>query len=166
MFTLDLAAKLLGCALLFSSVFAFNIRIYKRDRARLRRLSAQISFVRFVRDRIERLLSPIGEIIRDCPAELVSDMLKGCEACEFRDVEALRAILRDGEYFSDGGAVFDSFLASLGSSYREEEVAACNACIKDMEGLLGKLGADLPKERKSRGVLSFCFVAAIVIILF
>ncbi len=166
MLTLNLAAKLAGCALLFSSAAAVSIRDKKRDGERLRRLRAQISFVRFIRDRIERFLSPIGDIIKDCDRDLLSDVLIGCEGGEFFDTDGLRAMLASGIYYSDGGKIFDSFLRALGSSYREEEVADCNSCIKDLEALLHKLEADLPKERKSRGVLRFCFAAAIVIILF
>ena len=166
MLTLNLAAKLAGSVLLFASAFAFNLKNGRRECERLRRLSAQIAFVRFARDRIERFLSPIGEIIRDCDGAVISDMLLGCEEIGFHDIESLRAVLRGGEYYSDGGAAFDAFLSELGTSYREEEVAACNACIKDTEALLAKLGAELPKERKSRGVLSLCLAAAIVIILF
>ncbi|MBO5700949.1 MAG: hypothetical protein J6S71_00765 [Clostridia bacterium] len=166
MLTLNLAAKLAGCAVLFSSVAAMSIINKKRDGERLRRLRAQIAFVRFVRDRIERFLSPIGDIIKDCDRGLLSDILIGCEGGEFFDTDGLRTMLASGVYYADGGKIFDSFLSTLGSSYREEEVAGCNSCIKDLEALLQKLETDLPKERKSRGVLRFCFAAAIVIILF
>lgn len=166
MLTLNLAAKLAGCALLFASSAAVSIQNKKRDEERLRRLRAQIAFVTFVRDRIERFLSPIGDILRDCERELLSDVLIGCEGREFFDTDGLRKTLASGIYYSDGGKIFDSFLATLGSSYREEEVSGCNLCIKDLETVLHKLETELPKERKSRGVLRFCFAAAIVIILF
>ena len=166
MLTLNLAAKLAGCAILFSSVAATSLTDKKRDGERLRRLRAQIELIRFIRDRIERFLSPIGDILRDCDRGLISEILIGCESGEFFDTDGLRAMLASGIYYSDGGKIFDSFLATLGSSYREEEVAGCNTCIKDLEVLLHKLETDLPRERKSRGVLRFCFAAAIVIILF
>jgi hypothetical protein len=164
--TLVLAAKLAGCAVLFSSVAAMSIVNKKREGERLRRLCGQIAFVRFVRDRIERFLTPIGDILRDCDRAIVSDVLIGCTGGEFSQIEGFRAVHSSGIYYSDGGKIFDSFLSSLGSSYREEEVAGCNACIKDLEAVLNKLETELPKERKSRGVLRFCFAAAIVIILF
>ena len=166
MLTLGLAAKLVGCVMLFTSVAATSLINKKRDGERLRRIRAQIAFVRFVRDRIERFLSPIGDILRDCDRKILSEMLIGCESDEFFDVEGLRRMLLSGTYYSDGGKIFDAFLGTLGSSYREEEVSGCNSCIKDLEAVLHKLETDLPKERKSRGVLRFCFAAAIVIILF
>lgn len=166
MLTLGLAAKLAGCAMLFTSVAATSLINKKRDGERLRRIRAQIAFVRFVRDRIERFLSPIGDILRDCDRKILSEMLIGCEKDEYFDLEGLRRILLTGTYYSDGGKIFDAFLGTLGSSYREEEVSGCNLCIKDLETVLHKLETDLPKERKSRGVLRFCFAAAIVIILF
>jgi hypothetical protein len=164
--TLGLAAKLAGCVILFSSVASMSLLNKKRDTERIRRLRAQINFVHFVRDRIERFLSPIGDILRDCERELLSDVLIGCEGSEFFDTDGLRKTLASGIYYPDGGKIFDSFLSTLGSSYREEEVSGCNLCIKDLETVLHKLETELPKERKSRGVLRFCFVAAIVIILF
>ena len=166
MLTLNLAAKLSGCVILFSSVAAMSILNKKRDGERLRRLRAQIAFVRFVRDRIERFLTPIGDIIKDCDRGLLNDVMIGCEGGDFFDTDGMRATLASGIYFSDGGKIFERFLSTLGMSYREEEVADCNLCIKDLEAVLHKLETDLPKERKSRGVLRFCFAAAIVIILF
>lgn len=166
MLTLTLAAKLTGSALLFSSVGALAYLNKKRDARRLLRLEGQLRFVRFVRQRIDRFLSPISEIIRDCGGDVIGDMLIGCVGADFFDIDGLRSILASGEFYADGGKIFDGFLSSLGSSYRENEIAACDACIKDLEELREKLQKELPRERKSRNVLSFCLVAAIVIILF
>lgn len=165
MLTSALAAKLAGAVLLFSSVAAIAYRNKKRDGMRLRRLRGQIGFVRFVRDRIERYLSPISDILRDCDAEIFDDVLIGCAEEDFYDIDGMRAILLSGEFFSDGGRVFDSFLSSLGSSYRENEISACDGCIKDLGEISERLKKELPRERKSRSVLLFCLAAAIVIIL-
>lgn len=165
MLTLTLAAKLIGAAALFSSVGGMTFISKKRDVERLRRLDGQMRFVRFVRDRIDRYLSPISEILRDCDGDILAALFIGCEKENYRDTDGLRAILRSGKYYSDGGAVFDSFLASLGSSYRENEIAGCDDCIKSLSAVYEKLSRELPKERKSRGVLLFCLAAAIVIIL-
>ena len=165
MLTLTLAAKLLGAAVLFSSVAGFSVICKRRDAERLRRLTGQMNFVRFVRDRIDRYLSPISEILRDCDKGILSALLIGCEAEDYCDIDGLRAVLRSGKYYSDGGDLFDSFLESLGSSYRENEIAGCEDCIKSLSAVYEKLSRELPKERKSRGVLLFCLAAAIVIIL-
>lgn len=165
MLTLTLAAKLLGAAALFSSVAGVAFISKRRDSERLRRLEGQMRFVRFVRERIDRYLSPISEILRDCDEDTFSALFIGCETGDYRDTDGLRAILRSGKYYSDGGAVFDSFLASLGSSYRENEIAGCDDCIKSLSAVYDKLSRELPKERKSRIVLLFCLAAAIVIIL-
>lgn len=165
MLTLTLAAKMIGAAALFSSVAALSLISKRRDAQRMKRLEGQMNFVRFVRDRIDRYLSPISEILRDCEKDILSSVLIGCEADGYCDTEGLRAILRSGRYYSDGGSVFDSFLASLGSSYRENEIAGCDDCIKGLSAVYEKLSRELPKERKSRGVLLFCLAAAIVIIL-
>lgn len=165
MLTLTLAAKLIGAAALFSSVGGMTYISKKRDAERLRRLDGQMRFVRFVRDRIDRYLSPISEILRDCDSGILSALFIGCDEEDYHDTDGLRAILRSGKYYSDGGAIFDSFLSSLGSSYRENEIAGCDDCIKNLSAVYEKLSRELPKERKSRGVLLFCLAAAIVIIL-
>lgn len=166
MLTLTLAAKLAGTALMLSAVAAFIFTSKKREAARRRRISGQIAFVRFVRERIDRYLSPVSEILRDCDAAILADAFIGCEMSTYCDIDGMRAILRSGEFFSDGGAIFDAFLASLGTSYRESEIAACECCIGDLAEILESLKTSLPREGKSRGVLLFCLVAAIVIILF
>lgn len=165
MLTLTLAAKLLGAAALFLSVAGLSLISKRRDAERLQRLEGQMRFVRFVRDRIDRYLSPISEILRDCDEDILSALFIGCETGDYRDTDGLRAILRSGRYYSDGGAIFDSFLAALGSSYRENEIAGCEDCEKSLSAVYEKLFRELPKERKSRGVLFFCLAAAIVIIL-
>ena len=166
MLTLTLAAKLSGSTILFISVAALAYVNKKSDGLRLRRLVAQIEFVKFIRDRIERYLSPISEILRDCDHSVIADVLIGCPDEDFYDIDGMRSILSSGRFCSDGGRVFDSFLSALGSSYRENEIAACDGCIKDLGEIADKLKKELPRERKSRSVLLFCLAAAIVIILF
>ncbi len=160
-----LGLKIAGAALLFGAVGGLSFSGKRNDRERISRLRAQIEFVRFVRERIDRYLAPISEILREANEEMIAQMILGCEG-EFADIEGLRALLRGGEYYFDGGSVFDSFLSSLGSSYREGELAGCDACIKELDAVCEKLSRELPRERKSRTVLSLCFAAAIVIILF
>jgi len=164
--SLTLAAKISGAVLLFSSVGAVAYRNKKRDALRLRRLDAQLRFVRFVRQRIDRYLSPISDILRDCDEDVIGEMMIGCEREDLFDIDGLRSLLLTGEYYGDGGKIFDAFLSSLGSSYRENEIADCDACIKELGEVRDRLQKELPRERKSRNVLSFCFAAAIVIIFF
>lgn len=166
MITYALALKLIGGASLFGAVSIISLNARRRDGERLARLEAQIGFVRFVRERIDRYLLPIGEIFRECDGELLELLCAGCKI-EYKatDVESLRAILRTGQYYADGGEIFDSFLARLGTSYREDEVAACDECIRRLSEIKSKLALELPKERKSRTVLGFCLAAALIIIL-
>ncbi len=156
--------KAVGALLLFCAVGILALSGRSRDRERLKRLVAQLRFVSFVRDQIDRYLTPISEILRRADGEMIAQMTLGCEG-GFADIEGLRALLRGGEYYSDGGAVFDSFLSSLGSSYREGELAGCDACFKELSAVMEKLSRELPRERKSRTVLSLCLAAALAIIL-
>ena len=145
--------KAIGSVAVLSSAVLWNTAQKKKDDARLCRLEAQVAFVRFVRDKIDRYLAPITEILRDCDTDVLRDICIGCESAECMDVEALRVLLRSGEYYADGGEIMDSFLLSLGSSYREGEIAGCDICLRELNAVYEKLKKELPSERKGRGVL-------------
>ena len=164
MIALPFAAKAIGSAAILSSAVLWSMAQKKKDLERLARLEAQIAFVRFVRDRIDRYLSPINEILRNCDEKMLRGVCIGCEWSECMDVNAMRLLLRSSTYYSDGGDIMDSFLSSLGSSYRENELAGCEACIKGLNDLYGRLDKLLPLERKSSSVLAFCLAAGVVII--
>ena len=157
--------KALGAVAVLSSAVLWSVTQKRTDALRLKRLESQISFVRFIRDRIDRYLAPITEIMRDCDEEVIRGICIGCEESECIDVQALRLLLRAGEYYSDGGEVMDSFLSSLGSSYREGEIAGCDICLRELGAVYEKLEKDLPRERKGRCVLALCLAAGVVIML-
>lgn len=159
-----LMLKAVGAAAILSSAVFWSSAQKKRDVERLRRLESQIAFVRFVRDRIDRYLSPISEIIRNCDEEVLRGVSIGCDGDGFIDLNALRTILRSGAYYSDGGETMDAFLASLGTSYRENEIVGCDVCLKELTAVYEKLEKELPRERKSRCVLALCLAAGVVII--
>lgn len=166
MITFSLALKLSGGAMMILSLIVFALVSRKSDTERLTRLEHQISFVSFIREKIDRYLLPVGEIIRECNKDVLCGICIGCGGvCEFADVEGLRAVLRSSRYFSDGGEILEDFMSHLGGSYRDEEIAACDACISKLSDLKNRLETELPKERKSRAVLAFCLMAALVIIL-
>ena len=157
--------KAVGSVVVLSSAVLWSASQKKKDTERLRRLEAQIAFVRFVRDRIDRYLAPITEILRECDEGVLCDIRIGCERSECIDIEALRRLLRSGEYYADGGEILDSFLSKLGSSYREGEIAGCDVCLRELNSIYERLQKELPRERKGRCVLALCLAAGIVIIL-
>ena len=157
--------KAVGAVVVLSSAVLWSASQKKKDAERLRRLEAQIAFVRFVRDRIDRYLAPITEILRECDEGVLCDIRIGCERSECIDIEALRRLLRSGEYYADGGEILDSFLSTLGSSYREGEIAGCDICLRELNSIYEKFQKELPRERKGRCVLALCLAAGIVIIL-
>lgn len=157
--------KAIGAVVILSSAVFWSAAQKKNDEARMKRLESQIAFVRFIRDRIDRYLAPITEIMREFDEEVLRGVCIGCTDSECVDVQALRVLLRSGEYYSDGGEIMDGFLGSLGSSYREGEIAGCDVCLRELGAVYEKLGRDLPRERKGRCVLALCLAAGIVIIL-
>ena len=164
--TYELMIKAVGASLLFLSSGIWTAKIKRQGKERLSRLRGQIEFVTFVRERIERYLLPISQIIEECDPKTASAVVIGCEDGEYFDIEGLRAVLRTSVYYSDGGADFDRFLSSLGVSYREDEIEGCDVCIRELTSICEKLSKEIPREEKSCAVLAFCLAAAIVIILF
>ena len=165
MLSYELMLKAVGALLLFMSAGIWTAKNKREGRERLCRLRGQIAFVGFVRERIDRYLMPISQIIPECDKNTAEAVVIGCDGGEYLDIEGLRALLRTGRYYSDGREDFDRFLSALGSSYREDELADCDACIKELSALYEKLSREIPKDEKSRAVLAFCLSAAIVIIL-
>ena len=166
MLSYEFVLKGIGALMIVASVWMWCSKNKRQGKERLRRLHGQIAFVTFVRERIERYLLPISQILEECDPGILESVVIGCDDGEYLDVEGLRAILRIGAYYADGGAEFDRFLSSLGASYREDEIVGCDACIKELSAINEKLSKEIPKEEKSRAVLAFCFAAAVVIILF
>ena len=166
MLTFNVLLKALGALLLFTSALIWSEKNRQTGKERLSRLRGQIAFVGFIRERIERYLLPISQIIKECDSKVMDAVTMGCDGSEYADVEGLRTLLRSGKYYSDGGAAFDRFLSTLGASYREDEVAGCDDCLKSLNTLYDRLSREIPKDVKSRAVLAFCLCAAIVIILF
>lgn len=166
MFSYEIVLKAAGALLLFMSAGIWTAKNKRVGKERLCRLQGQIAFVGFVREMIERYLLPISQIIKECDKRTADAVVIGCAGDEYLDIEGLRALLRTGKYYSDGGQEFDRFLSALGSSYREDELAGCDACSRELSSLYEKLSREIPKDEKSRAVLAFCFSAAIAIILF
>jgi hypothetical protein len=139
-----------------------------KDRARLRRLSGLISLMSYIRSRIDRYLTPIGEIFRRCDADLLSACFEGVSDIPSerpRDIEEFVAIMRRGEFFSDGESSLSQLAENLGKSYREEAIKECDQCIASLREVYLSLSRELPKKRKSHAVLGICCAAAIVIII-
>ena len=88
-----------------------------RDRARLYRMDCLITLVKQMRTKIERYLTPVGEILRQCDAELLRGCLTGVDGCPNErphDVDELVFSLRRGAYFEDGK---DALCALAASGY-------------------------------------------------
>ena len=160
-----LILKAVGAVAVISSAIFWSSAQKSKDSARLKRLESQITFVRFIRDKIDRYLAPITEIMRDCDEEILQGVCIGCADSACVDVQALQILLKSGTYYPDGGEIMDSFLLGLGTSYREGEIAGCDVCIRGLCEVYERLKKDLPRERKGRTVLALCLAAGIVIIL-
>ena len=167
MLSLTVICKLAGALLLFFSVCTISYLSYQRQREQLARIDALVSFVKYIREQIDRYLTPLGEILGRCDRGILDGIFIGCggECGRIKDKDELRRKLLESEYFSDGGEALERFLAKLGSSYHDEEVAACDECLAALCELSLRLKEQLPKRHKSRTVLLFCFAAAALILL-
>ena len=138
------------------------------DKARLHRLDSLITLVKYIRSKIDRYLTPIGEILRQCDSEIIDGCFLGVsEELSTRpsDVSELVLFLRKGEYFEDGKEAICLLADNLGRSYREESVRECDECLKELCALREKLANELPKKRKARAVIGLCAAAATVIVI-
>lgn len=139
-----------------------------RDRARLYRMDCLITLVKQMRTKIERYLTPVGEILRQCDAELLRGCLTGVDGCPNErphDVDELVFFLRRGAYFEDGKDALCALAARLGRSYREDSVRECEECIRELEAVRDTLASELPKKRKTHAVMGLCAAAAAVIVI-
>lgn len=139
-----------------------------RDRARLYRMDCLIALVKQLRTKIERYLTPVGEILRQCDAEVLKGCLTGVDSCPRerpRDVGELVFQLRRGAYFEDGGDALCALAERLGRSYREESVRECEECVRELEAVRATLASELPKKRKTRAVTGLCAAAAALIVI-
>lgn len=167
MLSLTVICKLAGALLIFFSVCTISYLSYQRQREQLVRIDAIVSFVKYIREQIDRYLTPLGDILYRCDRGILDGIFIGCEgeSGRIKDKDELRARLLESEYFADGGEALERFLIKLGSSYHDEEVAACDECLATLCEIRAHMREQLPKRHKSRTVLLFCLAAAALILL-
>jgi hypothetical protein len=139
-----------------------------RDRARLYRMDCLIALVKQLRTKIERYLTPVGEILRQCDAEVIKGCFTGVDSLPRerpRDVGELVFQIRRGTYFEDGKDALCALAERLGRSYREDSVRECDECVRELEAVRATLASELPKKRKTRAVMGLCAAAAAVIVI-
>ncbi len=138
------------------------------DKARLYRLDSLITLVKYIRSQIDRYMTPVGEILRQCDSDVIDGCFVGLvdrRGARPRDVSELVSFLRKGEYFEDGKEAICLLADNLGKSYREESVRECDECLQELCALRAKLASELPKKRKARAVIGLCAAAATAIVI-
>ena len=141
---------------------------YARDNARMCRMDALVALVRYIRVKIDRYLTPIGDIFRQCDSDIIDGCFIGVKERGTerpRDMAELVSLLRNGEFFEDGREALCALAQSLGRSRCEETVRECDECIRELEEIRHSLVSELPKKRKTRAVVGLCIGAAAVIII-
>ena len=172
MITLSAAVvcKALGAAAIFGAIGAASYVTGLRDAARMRRLDSLISLISFVREQIDRYLTPVSDILRRCDPEVLEGCFIGCSMVDLKstlpgDMQEFVNAIAEGEYVADGREALVSFASDFGRSFREEELRSCDVCLDALRKTRTRLAEELPRERRSRTVLGFCIAAAIIIIL-
>lgn len=165
--SLNALCKLFGSISLFLAVGGVCYISYRKEKEELLRIDSLIAFVKYIREQIDRYLTPLSEILKRCDGEIIEGILIGCDetAIERGDRDALRRALSRSRYYCDGGEEMDRFLLTLGGSFHDEEVLACDDCLSSLVEIKKGLSSELPKKNKSRTVLLFCLSFAVVILL-
>lgn len=133
-----------------------------RAKISLTHTEAMISFLRFVKVRVDCYAMPIDRILSDCD-ESIYEGLGYTDAKKPEDLAALakhctslRGDIKD---------IMTKFASEFGKSYREEQVKLCDRYIDEMLMLRSDISARLPMQKKLNSTLCISGAMAIVILL-
>ena len=139
--------RLVGGCLLAAALSLFLLSRLRREEESLRLLSALLSFIRELREKIAVFGTPLDEILEG----YTDPVLDGCgflsRARRVGLSEAGEALRKEGRLPPSLSSELMLFFTSLGKGFREEEVQRCGAA----EALLAReRDAALPALEKNR----------------
>ncbi len=156
--------KLLGVLLVTLCCGGACFEARRSDAERLARVDGFWRLLTFTRSEIDCFLTPQGRILAKCDPRLLYDC--GWHAGEPpADLSELLAAVGGG-LDPRARELLYGFSASLGRSFREEQLRSCDACLEALGGLRRELEAELPKRRRATLSLCLCAAAAAAVILF
>ncbi len=150
-----------GSSLVLACSLAVAVSVVSEKRKRIRQTEAILELISHVRSKIDQFLTPLDGIFSDFRNEEL-------EACGFSEIlrsagieEAV--VAHTASLSADTEQVLTFFSASLGQSYKEDQLRLCDYCIE-------KIRAELERENESlkRNVTAYRFaplIAALFIIL-
>ena len=159
-----IAFKLLGSALIIASGIFFSRRLIDRDSIGISRLHSLEELIKAIKSRIENFCMPTDEILADIPPEL----FLGCGYFAAEPPKSVDELILQNPFSSDGeaGAIFEKFFSSLGTSYKDEELARCRIACEDIDAMIKRRQSEHGKRQKTIPMLNLCISVVAVIIFF
>ena len=153
--------RLLGVMILVGSGIGLAYRLNLRSSVALARAEGWLSFMRFVKLRVECFSLPVPAILKQCDRELlhrcgyegeerverISELLGRCDGLDIQT----RSILK-------------GFAEDFGKGYREEQLHSCEYYFSMLNEHKNVLEKQLPIQRKIRSTLCISTVIAILIL--
>ena len=154
--------KLIGVTLVVvggaASAYVMNTRVTSS----LLQAEAMISFLRYVKLRVDCYAMPIDRILADCDKSIY-ERIGYADAKKPEDLSCLasRCISLNREI----KAIMEKFALEFGKSYREDQVKLCDRYIDELTTLRSDISARLPMRKKLNSTLCISGAMAIVILL-
>ena len=154
--------KFMGALLILGSGTAFGITLFRYERARVLQRAGFLSLLCYVRAQIDCFSIPLGHILANCDAKILSDC--GVEVADISDFKSLLAGTR--LYLPEElcRLLYD-FSLQFGGSYREEQLRCCDYFIERFTPAVDRLRAELPKRERVALLLPLAFSAALLLLL-
>ncbi len=146
-----LTVKILGILLMLfvGGVAAYSSVSYEKRTVFV--LDGWIDLIRHIRTQIDCYLTPLNEILEDCP-----DGERDLEALFGRTSVYLDANVRH---------LLESFKRDIGGSYREQQLRLCDSCIEELRCRRASRAAELPTRLKLSVTLTVCITVGSAILL-
>ena len=157
------SVKLIGGMLIVGSGAYAAYLSSRAEQKKLTVLDGWLELLFYIREQIECFLTPQSELLRYADKETLKKCIGG-GALPARDLKKLLDTATP-HLDNDSRQLLSSFLAELGSSYREEQVRRCDQYLSKLQRIRGELASELPKRIRLNVALRLCASLGITVLL-
>ena len=154
------ALRYLGVGIILTTSIGGALSGARLEKKKLQSLDAWIALIAHVRLQIDCYLTPIDRILATTDRALLAAI--GNEHAQTSD--ALREAARS---YPDAAVAreLSAFLATLGTTYRDEELKCCDYHLARLRAHREAMAASLPTRVKAKVTLTLCLAVGSVILL-
>ena len=146
-----------GGAVVLSCILTSSY-IASAEKSKIDQLEDLIMLIKYIRNQIDSYSTPIEKIMMECKdillrldvQEDVADFSRLLSVCEIKSGDNCKNIL-------------NTFAASLGKGYREQQVKLCDTTLAELDAIRKKLTEEYPNKKKTAAAL--CFAAGGVLLI-